>query len=235
MPRRPVDAYWRERVRQLVENEPGRSPRSIAALLAREGRARQRYGWPSERTVRRLRDEHRARSEPERAHYREVRWPETMEQGALPWEASAALLELLRQRASFNTRPTVREARWFWRVTQAAPDAPVRSRATLAGWLAAWEALGAGEIPEVEVRRVEGYLSYRPWTDQGAIAYEAAVTEGRALPCPPAGMDLPIENDEQQTVETLTALLAKTGTGCRISRHGNRHETAGTYESRTGA
>jgi hypothetical protein len=52
-----------------------------------------------------------------------------MEDGALPWEASAAALELLAYLNDLHSpRPNHQEALWFWRVTQAAPDAPLNLR-----------------------------------------------------------------------------------------------------------
>ena len=82
---------------------------------------------PSERTIGRVslpEDAH------ERALYERVYWPESFEHGALPWEAAEAVLELI----AFQEpkRPTVREARWFWRITQAAPGTRLAQRAGMA-------------------------------------------------------------------------------------------------------
>jgi hypothetical protein len=43
-----------------------------------------------------------------------------------------------------------------------------------AGHLAGHQAT-AGEIPEVEARSVEGWLTYQPWTEEGETAYRQAI------------------------------------------------------------
>jgi hypothetical protein len=75
-----------------------------------------------------------------------------MEVDALPWEASAAALELLAYRNDIGEdRPNHREALWFWRVTQAAPNAPLSFRYGLSIILAWRPAMGYPIPPGLEM------------------------------------------------------------------------------------
>jgi hypothetical protein len=47
-------------------------------------------------------------------------WPESLEQGALPWEAAPSGIALLGEYASSNRRPTNRQVFWYWRLNQVA-------------------------------------------------------------------------------------------------------------------
>jgi hypothetical protein len=164
----------------------------MARLLADEAGQLGRNDYPSERWIRREQAEFRQAAEEARRPYREFHWPETFERADLPWEAQPAALELMRvwsrgprlemvspdarRRLSPAARPSVRLVRWFWRITQAAPDASAFERRHIAGWLAAAEAAGS------DVRRaVEGWLWYAPWRSEEALAtYEKALAEGSA-------------------------------------------------------
>lgn len=157
MPQPKIPGYWREKVKGLLSQHDGRiSDRAIFQVLRDEARklwdspdAEMRAladSFPSQRTIGRIRsDEWVPMSSEEKAQYRLVSWPDTFQRGDLPWEASAATLELLAiwlesdlfqkfvlaQRDDplgpldlLMGRPTVRLAEWYWRVTQAAPDLP---------------------------------------------------------------------------------------------------------------
>ena len=112
--------------------------------------------------------------------------------GALPWEASAAALELLGiVPPPDGNRPSVRLARWFWRVTQAAPDMPLMvldfsaliDRFSIAQLLAEWEILG--DPPSMYWNSVEAVLTYAPWrSEDHAGHYAAALRDGRVPPLP---------------------------------------------------
>src|SRR6266487_7027562 len=88
--RPPTDAYWVERIRILAANNPRISYTAIARELEAEGGS----GAPSPRTVERFAKKFRSLPPQQQADYRYFSWPETMEQGLLPWEASRAALEL---------------------------------------------------------------------------------------------------------------------------------------------
>ena len=121
MPTPRTHPAWIERIKQLRADDPKLTAHRIAQALHTEAL---KPGSdlpdaslvPSERTIGRVslpEDAH------ERALYERVYWPETFEHGALPWEASPVVLELIALMEP--KRPTVRLARWYWRVSLVAP------------------------------------------------------------------------------------------------------------------
>jgi hypothetical protein len=195
MPRPKVDQDWVTVIYTLKANEPKLGARAILTKLQK---ARKDAGisekCPGLRTVGRYLKEWPGLPEEERRLYRDLYWPESFERGDLPWEASAAALELIqvwgggprllmispeaRRHLTPSARPSVRLARWFWHVTQAAPGAPAFERRHVAGWLAAAEAVGS------DVRRVaEDWLWYAPWrSEEAQAAYEKALADGTIPP-----------------------------------------------------
>jgi len=197
MPRPHIEPFWEEAIRTLTENDARLGPLGIRARLVKAaadmGKA-DVLRVPSLRTIGRIQREFRQRPEEERRPYRELHWPESFEGGDLPWEAAAAALELMRvwgrgprldmispearRHLSPSARPSVRLSRWFWRVTEAAPDAPAFERRHVAGWLAGAEAVGS------DVRRAaEGWLWHAPWrSEEAQAAYEKALADGTIPP-----------------------------------------------------
>lgn len=164
MPRPETDLYWRERIKHLAANNPKMSDRAITEQLDKQAQAEDRSDQPRERTVGRIRKAFTTVPEEQRKQYQIARWPDSMISGELPWEASAALLELLgHQRRHLGPRVAspIRLARWFWRVTQAAPDAPIISRVQIAVQLASWDLAGWPEGPERF--EPESYLAQALW------------------------------------------------------------------------
>jgi len=176
-----IEEYWQHRVRVLTENEPRLSARAMAGRLEQEAAKLNRSDSPSERWIRKEQVEFRSRQAAERAPYRQFAWPGSMDTGDLPWEASASALELLRLFRPYETgqRPTIALARWFWRITQAAPDAPVVMRRALAGRLTAAELIGDTRQPPA----MEPCLVYRTWTPDGGLAEGEARQRGQ-VPSP---------------------------------------------------
>lgn len=188
MGRPKVEDFWTEAIRLIAENPPATAPtrggkigpEGVRAGLQKRidemGKRGQALKIPSLRTIGRILREFRPIDEEGRSPYREVYWPESFQRSDLPWEASGAVLELLRlwQPDSPSTRPSVRLARWFWYITQAAPDRSDFERRHYAGWLAAAEATGS------DLRRAaEGWLRYAPWrSDEAMAAYEKGLAEG---------------------------------------------------------
>lgn len=84
-------------------------------------------------------------------------------------------------------RPDVREARWFWYVTQARSDESIAQRALLASRLAQWEREGCRD--DQLARSIEGFLVYTPWRPGHFERYKAAATEDGLVP-PIAARDL---------------------------------------------
>ena len=159
MPRPRTDRFWGQRVGELAEEHPqwgaGRIERELWRVAASAGR----NDVPSLRQVGRLLRQHRSKDRSERATYQRFRWPESLEQGLLPWEASRALLDLMAWcRQAEQLPPTVREARRFWNVTLAAPDAPLGLR-----WAAAYTMDMLADDKGVR-RAIEWILAHKLYT-----------------------------------------------------------------------
>lgn len=145
MPRRPIDDFWRERIRSITANNPKLGPGPVLQELRTIGKELVRSDWPSLRTVGRYQREVRAEPAAVQREYLEFRWPEAMERGDLPWEAAPVALEALRAfhggglgaglLLGPSHRPSVAFVRWLWRVTIAAPDKPLGLRAAWALFL----------------------------------------------------------------------------------------------------
>jgi hypothetical protein len=124
MPGQRTDWYWREQVKLITAENPRLGAVPVTKLLEQQAEALGRNDVPSWRTV--LRIQQGIRGSPEEAEYRSVKWPEVCElgePGGLPWEASGAVLELLRYLENTGSgRPSVSLARAYWRITLARPD-----------------------------------------------------------------------------------------------------------------
>lgn len=122
--RQPLDDYWVQKMNSLFENAPDLVDREIADRMKAEG-GEGRTDYPAIRTVAKYRAAYNNKSAHEKVGYRTFHWPESMERRDLPWEASAACLELLGLSLdSPYGRPSIRVGRWYWRLSLAAPDLP---------------------------------------------------------------------------------------------------------------
>jgi hypothetical protein len=102
----------------------------------------------------------------------------------LPWEASETALELLRQlrRCPWPgawKRPDVGLVAWYWKMTLAAPDAPIDTREQAARQLRGWEILGKRDHP----RDLEWFLAFRGWAEGDKAEYQNAA-DGSTLEDP---------------------------------------------------
>ena len=197
MARSRIDPYWIERIRQLTERRGGST--TITAQLKAEAKREGREKPPSEKTVRTYIKEHHAAPEHERRLYRQVYWPESfINNPDLPWEAAPVVLEAMRAcEDKKEDRPTVRTAKWLWRLALATPymaasDQPgwARDRLDWARILAACEASGLPKAEEtwrwMEWRllhpEVEPPKPFPIWTTIDAAeaegAFSPAVAEG---------------------------------------------------------
>jgi hypothetical protein len=202
MPRQRIHKVWREYVFSLLANER-LSVGAIAKRVKAAGRQLKRDDYPRERTVRRLRDKDFAElTEKERRQYRYFRWPESMEEDSLPWEGASAALELIRDRAG-QPRPSIRLARWYWRVTQIAPDAPAFERRQAAGFLALAEVLGQGR--DSVSRHVEGWAAYTPWrSEESRQHFKEALERGDI---PRVELQIPVGTDKDAFLESLSNIM----------------------------
>jgi hypothetical protein len=103
------------------------------------------------------------------ANFKHFYFPESMERGELPWEAAPAALELLEWGADIpaegedeSYRPTIASVRWFWRVSIAAPDAPLDTRIHIATSLEMLS-LRSDVTPEAQKRVIEACLLHHIW------------------------------------------------------------------------
>ena len=191
MPQPAVKKRVKASVFEMFDEKPRLTTSEIRERLVSTADEATREGWafkaPSERTIRRLHEEYVGLTDEERSQYHRLEWPESMELGAaitgLPWEASAAVLELLAFLLRKGLpRPTVRHGKWFWRITDAVPDAPLAYRALTSRLLAAGEV--SGSLPSAELRKVEGYLAFARWrSDENKQSYRVAIDKG-AVPRP---------------------------------------------------
>ena len=176
MPRPAIDRYWQAAITALAEAD--KASLSVDAIVASLKEQAPPAGVsdpvPSARTVARYVKDARNAAEKDRLPYRVFSWPQSMEEGSLPWEASRVLFDWLRDRADKGRpAPLVDEARWFWRVTLAIPEAPFADRADIAGHLTLVERYGCqphAGAPEI----LQRLLTYQPWrSDDDKRAYEA--------------------------------------------------------------
>lgn len=174
MPRPRIDAIWRARVKELTEQGPQRSGRQIAEMLKAEAAVAERDDWPSEKTVRNIMAEHRATPIEERRLYNQVFWPESFGTPELPWEAASVVLEAIRDVGGDKVnRPTVRTAKWVWRLSLAGSDMSLWERLLLARNLAACE---ASALPNAEEtwRSIEIQLIHPERTQKGFVTMTTA-------------------------------------------------------------
>ncbi len=80
MPRPKTDLFWVHKVREIVENEPRRSAKSIELQLEHHAAnmPEPRQDWPRDRTIRDIRKKHLDATPAERRQYAYFHWPETM-------------------------------------------------------------------------------------------------------------------------------------------------------------
>ena len=179
MPRPKTDQKWRDAIRILAANEPALSSRAIQTRLEGMAAKQGRVDWPSGRTIRRILKDFQGLPQEQRTEYRHLAWPRVAEQGAMPWEASRAVLELLGFcRVKFaGYKPTVHLGEWFWRTTLAAPDLDTARRLGIALDLATLDAGqpadtwtgGLVETPSEHRLRIEEYLANAPWQSEESM------------------------------------------------------------------
>jgi hypothetical protein len=211
MARPRINSYWQERVKEITENEPRVGPGPIFRRLKGEARKLDRKDYPSERTVGRIRQEFRAQKQGEQRAYREFHWPECMDQRVLPWSASRAGLELLGYfQQLWGRRPLVGLVAVFWRVSQAAEDAPLDERYFAAREVYQSKVFGRDNIAEWDptLRYWEKYFAYAPWrSDKAREAFEAVIESDPLLKHAEFGPNIPIEVDIGRDPEAIDKFL----------------------------
>lgn len=185
MARPPKPAVYKRQAWQLFDEGllPGEVERRLRQWAADQSKEDPDGPWespnyraPSLRWIERQRQDWAAAESWERALASLFRWPRSMLEGGLPWEASEAALDLLAWHLkNTSTRPTVLESRWFWRLRLARPSMSVDQAAYLAISLAVLEhgladgedlvnQIDAGLDSQLAVGQVDAWLG---WNDRG--------------------------------------------------------------------
>src|SRR6266516_1132415 len=104
--------FWIDKIRSFVVNRPGSRATTIYRMLTQQMangglnvRAEVPATVPDERTIRRTIREFAPLAEAARVAYRWFHWPDSMNEGYLPWEASRACLDLMRLRIDNRMEP----------------------------------------------------------------------------------------------------------------------------------
>ena len=128
---------------------------SVTVLTTLSGNPSDEPGAPAERTIEKYLALYDQLPLEERESYKSLRWPGTMLDDALPWDASPHVLELLT--ADLPERPSLGEARWFYRVSLAALTVPFAKRWEIAQSIALADTAGdlANFTKEVEALLVQ--------------------------------------------------------------------------------
>jgi hypothetical protein len=165
MPRAKTDSYWVERVSELAED--GLSVRAITEKLEAEAKQLGRKDFPSEHTVRRIRDAYDTLEPHVREQQQRLRWPQSFKAtGEFTWDAVRSALDLLQYCDRMGLpRPTVRKAKWFWRLRQASPSMPDEQANRYANSLASAEYLQIAGFKSQVTEAAQWQLAYQPWLD----------------------------------------------------------------------
>ena len=159
MARPRTDTFYVNRIAEMTEL--GLKPPAIALNLQSMA---DRQNWkkppPSERTVRRIQQEHLGTDTEQRRQYRPFRWPDSVDASEIPWEASPIVLDLLRREDQI---PTVGFVKWYWRVHLAAPDLKFADKMLAAEGLN--ERTLYQQLDDVRMRAIETYLAFAPWRE----------------------------------------------------------------------
>ena len=187
MPARVPD-FWEQRLKLHKANNPGWGAGRLWNALKDDAGTFGRDDAPSERWVGNwLRGAWLEMKDEDVRPYRRFSWPASMDRGDLPWEASQAALEFLRESLEIMDMawagPSVRVMDIFWHVTQAAPDAPFPDRLWVTSLLLVAKSMGNEEWAGA----IQWYLALRPWPSKEANnAYKRAIAD-QGVPAMPLG------------------------------------------------
>lgn len=201
---RDIDQDVEQAIVTLFAEGLKKGERPLAAFIGRELRKMDHLSGrgPETRTLQRIvrgmLDTLESQPEHIQALDKPFEWHRLEEYG-LPWEAGAYLLQMSCFIQDFEAKlfqalqispsevqtkvgPTVRQARWWWRVHQAVPDTE-DDHFNVYLWAEEYvryelykDILGK----EIDVSGLDAYLTYRPWCGVDYLdRYSTAVSEGR--------------------------------------------------------
>jgi hypothetical protein len=198
----------------------GMGPTRATEALARKAMELGREDPPGKRTVERLYRQWKAKSEEAQRESAFFRWPHSMLEGTIPWEASGAALELLAYWDECGRgRPTNRVVLWYYRLLLACPDlhlsftGPGQMADIVAAELATWDydrqAGGSFEL----FGGFEWGLAYKPWrSKEKDDAYQAARSrEQEPIPGPWHRNDHPHAPTWESANQWLLNLIGERG------------------------
>lgn len=176
--RPPIPEFWVRLIEQVAVDFPDKSAAEIARQVAEQAKASERTDYPRDRRVREIVAGIRGAEEEVKQPYRYLRWPDSFESGALPWEAAPGLLaevqyrrrwggapapmgELQYRRAMDEVRPRVGWAQWWWIIRRSAPSMDDELVRDAANQLASMAVLGSP--PSVVMEQVEDWITGGAW------------------------------------------------------------------------
>lgn len=175
----PIRELWKNKLASDKANDPSlgafRLHKGLNEYAKREGLT----DVPSERWIGKWlrKDWPKLEGEGGVSEYLCFDWPDSMVRKDIPWEASGAALELLRESLKLlgiSWRPSNRAVSWFWHVTQAVPTAEFETRLSLTSVLLVAKSLEKKDWTEA----VKWCLAFQPWvSDADAKSYEQALLE----------------------------------------------------------
>jgi|SRR5919106_5946980 hypothetical protein len=176
-----LDGYWIGWLNRQFSDHPEVNPGRVSELAQTVARELGRNDAPARATTYKYFDFYQRIPERLRSRYQEFVWPEVMEAGILPWEASRVVLDLLAWAAGHQLPPlTVGIVEWFWRISLALPEAPLHLRLRVALTCATyWEA--DERIPEnlrTQITLQTVPEDYRPQIKTGGASVAWAIEVG---------------------------------------------------------
>ena len=141
-----ISDFWADWMRWEFANRPNLISREIQEQAEELAKAwPQEEGHPSPgkapglRTIYKYRDAYHELPEYAQRAYQPFRWPTSMEQGLLSWEASSRAIELLTWCQDQELwAPPISLTNWFYRISLVIPKAPLGERLRVAQTVASY-------------------------------------------------------------------------------------------------
>jgi len=172
MARARIDERWGNIITSLVADNPNISARKVWKQLDIENLNRPDpipTKHPSKRTVdERVNKLREPENKEQLEMHRRVYFPETFLNKEVPMESVPYVMELMRHfpyrgRPDGSTRPTIRQADWFYTLSMSAPSSPIHARTTMAIMLSMNDVAPEEQKSRWVNRMAEAWLWYEPW------------------------------------------------------------------------
>ena len=193
---RVIDWEVEQAIPSLFVQGRNRGEPHLAAYIGRELRKVKDFEGriPDKRTLQRVVQDMRGniKAQPEniQALDEPFEWHRMDRSGlGIPWEGSNYLLEMWAwvreggpypRKVTFLTQPSMREIRWWWRIHQADPDAPMKDVWAMAQHFTAREMAFDYLNAPADFGDLQAVVAYKPWQSTEKLrVYLDAVAEGR--------------------------------------------------------